>query len=368
MNEAEMHGAIRGLYEGILDSGAWQQSLRALMQKSGAAHASMMVWDTVHDRITVSEIVNPVVEMFTEYETDFQSIDPAKRFAPRMKAGDWYIDTRELGEGAMSRHPFYREFVHRFDLRSYVACLVERQPHYEVYFSMQRAASQPLFSTADTRGLDWAIPHMRAAMAMRDRTMELTALAGLTARLVERLDFAVLVVSPQRQVLMSNRRGERWARRLDPAGKISEWTLSRPFGDMLAAACDPQHAVAAQAARATDGKGGCAQVIVLPLPPSHALAADWQQPAALVAVHEAGEVPLLLGPVLRDLYGLTPAETRLAIRLADGEGLPEASQQLQVSHETARSQLKAVFQKTGTGSQAQLAHLLSRLAAALGDT
>lgn len=365
MKEADMHGAIRGLYEGILDPGAWQQSLRTLTELAGTAHASMMVWDTVRDQVTVNEIVNPVVELFSEYESDYQAIDPAKQFAPRMRPGDWYIDARELGEGAMARHPFYRDFFHRFDLHSYMACLVARQPHYEVYFSMQRARAQPLFSAGDTSGLDWIIPHMRSAIAMRDRTLGLTVLARLSTQLVERLNFALLVFSPQRHVLLSNRAGERWVRRLDPAGKVSEWTLSRPFAEMLKSACDPQHPVAAQAARASNGNGTTAQVIVLPLPPSHAFATQWQEPAALVVVHEADSAPLLLAPVLRDLYGLTPAETRLATQLATGQGLPEASQQLNIRHETARTQLKAVFHKTGVNSQAQLTHLLARLGAAL---
>ncbi|ODV41957.1 hypothetical protein AWV79_00125 [Cupriavidus sp. UYMMa02A] len=106
-------------------------------------------------------------------------------------------------------------------------------------------------------------------------------------------------------------------------------------------------------------------MIVLPLPPAHAFATEWQEPAALVVVHEDGAAPPMLGTVLRELYGLTPAETRLAAALANGQGLPEASEQLRIRHETARTQLKAVFHKTGTGSQAQLSHLLSRLAAAL---
>ncbi|MNU06944.1 hypothetical protein D3C72_2523260 [compost metagenome] len=52
--------------------------------------------------------------------------------------------------------------------------------------------------------------------------------------------------------------------------------------------------------------------------------------------------------------------------LTAGIGLPEACARLGIRHETARSQLKAIFNKTETGSQASLAHLLSELGACMG--
>ncbi|GAA0838113.1 helix-turn-helix transcriptional regulator [Cupriavidus pauculus] len=367
MDQATIHGAIRGLYEGILDPGAWQQSLRALTEIADTSHASMMVWDTVNDQITVNEIVNPVEELFAAYENDFQPIDPAKAFAPRLVPGAWYVDARDLGPQAMARHPFYCDFFHRFGLRSYVACLVERQPRYEVYFSMQRALSQDAFSGEDTRKLDWVIPHMRTAMAMRGRTLALSTMASLSARLLERLSFAVAVYSSDRRLLLANTAGERWVRRLEPAGKTSEWQLSRHFADMLQAAGDPLNPLGAQAARAIDNAGNQAEVLVLPLPAAHMLASQWQQPAALVIVHEAAAPSVLLDTVMRTLYGLTPAESRLVSRLATGEGLPEASRQMRIRHETARTQLKSIFLKTGCTSQSQLTHLLTRLASTLNS-
>lgn len=365
MDQVTIHGAIRGLYEGILDPGAWQQSLRALTNIAGTEHASMMVWDTVRDQITASEVVNPVEEMFSAYENDFQAIDPGKAFAPRLTPGTWYVDSRHLGHQAMTRHPFYCDFLNRFGLRSYMSCLIERQPHYEVYFSMQRPLSRDDFSDEDAHKLDWVIPHMRTAMALRDRTLALSTVASLSVRLIERLAFALAVFGPDRRVLLANTAGERWARRLDPAGRTSDWQLSRSFAEMLRAACDATQPLAAQAAVATDNDGNKVEILVLPLPASHVLASQWQHPAAMVVVHEPGAPSVLLDTVTRNLYGLTPAETRLAARLATGEGLPEASRQLCIRHETARTQLKSIFLKTGCTSQAQLTHLLSRLAATL---
>ena len=59
-------------------------------------------------------------------------------------------------------------------------------------------------------------------------------------------------------------------------------------------------------------------------------------------------------------FGLTVAEAKLAAKLASGVGIDGAASSLGVSRETARSQLKAVFAKTNTRRQAELAGLLAR--------
>ncbi len=57
-------------------------------------------------------------------------------------------------------------------------------------------------------------------------------------------------------------------------------------------------------------------------------------------------------------YGLTMAEAATAREIADGIGAREVAIRRGISHETVRSQLKALFQKTGARSQAHLARLL----------
>ena len=62
--------------------------------------------------------------------------------------------------------------------------------------------------------------------------------------------------------------------------------------------------------------------------------------------------------VLRTLYGLTPAESRLAIMLLSDRSLDEAAQGLGITVGTARTTLKRIFSKTGTNRQASLVRLL----------
>jgi DNA-binding CsgD family transcriptional regulator len=62
-------------------------------------------------------------------------------------------------------------------------------------------------------------------------------------------------------------------------------------------------------------------------------------------------------------FGLTPAEYRVAMLLADGHGPNEIAQMLGVSRNTLKSQLSSIFRKTDTSRQAQLVRLLLQLSA-----
>lgn len=374
MKEEIMHQTIRGLYEGILDEAAWQSSLALLRDASESMHAALVEFDAPSQRFRVSEIHDLNQELVDAYNDHYQAEDPARTYTRQMAEGDWYVDSRDLGQANMSRLPFYREFMHGFRLSSVMGCLVERKPHREIYFSLQKPLGQQPYHADDARRLGWAMPHLRQALSLRERTLDVAMLGELSAQVLERLPFGLIVVAPDSKVLLSNARGEPWVRRLlpgkqgEPAGRArpDDWCLSRPFREMLAAACSPEAATPAQAAHACDGSGHSASVIVLPLPPAHRLARQWQRPAALVAIREAGAAPAMLAGVLRQLYGLTASEIRLATVLTAGIGLPEACARLGIRHETARSQLKAIFNKTATGTQARLAHLLSELGACMG--
>ena len=63
--------------------------------------------------------------------------------------------------------------------------------------------------------------------------------------------------------------------------------------------------------------------------------------------------------VLRQLYGLTPAEARLANELFGGQSLAESAKARSISVNTAKSMLKRIFTKCAVHSQPELLLLLS---------
>ena len=69
--------------------------------------------------------------------------------------------------------------------------------------------------------------------------------------------------------------------------------------------------------------------------------------------------------LLKDKFGLTPAESRLVLRLMAGDTLRSSAAALGVGYETARTTLKAVFRNTVTCRQTELAIVTIRAMAAL---
>jgi DNA-binding CsgD family transcriptional regulator len=82
--------------------------------------------------------------------------------------------------------------------------------------------------------------------------------------------------------------------------------------------------------------------------------------ALLLLVGEAEQTRALDPGILKDLYGLTRAESRIAAELAKGTDLARICARFSISCNTARSQLRSVFRKTRTASQPEL---VSRLLA-----
>jgi DNA-binding CsgD family transcriptional regulator len=62
--------------------------------------------------------------------------------------------------------------------------------------------------------------------------------------------------------------------------------------------------------------------------------------------------------VLRALYGLTPAECRVALLLGDGHAPGKIAGMVGVTDNTVRSQIKSIFSKTGVKRQGELIRLL----------
>jgi DNA-binding CsgD family transcriptional regulator len=93
---------------------------------------------------------------------------------------------------------------------------------------------------------------------------------------------------------------------------------------------------------------------------SHSLN-NYGQLAALVFVSDPEAATPSRSEILRRLYGLTPAEARIADLLASGSEVGEVAARSGITLETARFHVKRVLNKTGARRQTELVRLMLSL-------
>jgi DNA-binding CsgD family transcriptional regulator len=265
----------------------------------------------------------------------------------------------------LARDPFHQEFILPHGLSSFAGALVAQAPGLAMSISIERRIAEGPFLRHELTRMNQLFTHVQAAgdlavrigMAATARMADAMGTSGQPTALLGR-DGRILHMNARFELLL----GE---------------GLYVRVGRLAAGQVETERALAAAIDRAVRHDGALREpfsAVVLPrrglrpliaqVVPVVGLAHDiLHLVAAIVTLTdlEASDAPPAAA-LLQQAFGLTPAEARLAAKLAAGATLPEISLSEAVSRETLRSRLKAIFDKTGTSRQAELALLLSRMA------
>jgi DNA-binding CsgD family transcriptional regulator len=215
---------------------------------------------------------------------------------------------------------------------------------------------------------DTATDAERRELPVRNALPKRLALARAAAKLamLDRLACAGVLLDRKARVVRLNRHAEALLGdglevrhgALVASDACSHRDLQQLMGGLRAGCLSP----AAPSSRALVRRSERSPLIVEILPLA-ALAADARGVAlALLVITDIERRPTVPEDLLRTMFGLTPAEARLACRLAEGASLDDVAEALGIVRNTARVQLRSVFAKTGTRRQGELIALLARLA------
>jgi DNA-binding CsgD family transcriptional regulator len=193
--------------------------------------------------------------------------------------------------------------------------------------------------------------------------------ACLQSRL-DALALGVILLSPRGRVVTMNRAAQRLLAEDDglqagPDGLLAERTSESTRLKQLVATAT---ATSADAELGPTGvltvsrrKDSPLQLLVSPV---RGFDLDESHPVrAIVFAGDPAQGGSPTNDTLRILFGLTPAECRLAMLLADGHSPTAIAEMIGVTRNTLKSQLSSIYGKTGTSRQAQLVRLLLQLPA-----
>lgn len=181
---------------------------------------------------------------------------------------------------------------------------------------------------------------------------------ALARACLDRLHAGVVVVDRMRRVQMINAHGSRLlgaGRELAVSNRRLTCSLASQhelLGRLIESACgQPAKGGAMRVAGGANRHG--LLLSVLPIPRSHDLATLLPEPIAMVVMGDPSADSLPPG-VYRMLFSLTDSEATLLAALVRGTTVAGWARLRGISVATVRSQLRSLFEKTGTDSQAHL--------------
>ncbi|WP_067854778.1 helix-turn-helix transcriptional regulator [Nocardia shimofusensis] len=347
----------------------WSRAVDDVVEALGADRGGLVV--TAANCRTMTACSDGADDLRRSYNARYWRIDPIATALARAPAG--LITTCEelLGPGYLRRHRFFSDWMapHRLgDGMLTVLADGDRSAWLGAYPYRHRDLDRA-HATATMRLL---LPHLRHALTVQARLAEADAAHGAVAAVLDRYRHGVVIVTgggtigyanPAAAAIFAAGDGLAVGRRghLESTDSVAAAGLralitaaTRPVGPRVGGR------------RLVPRRGGEAPYALSVLPLEPACVRDGERAALVVIVDPEREVSGGC-EALRQLYGLTGAEARVAAVALRGKGLRAIAEDLAVSVNTARTHLQHVFDKSGTHRQAELVRLLTTVLSGTGQ-
>ena len=361
------------LYDGVTNSGDWYDALDAVAQAFGSVGFQYMALDgqnmAMLEAIATFELPAATVH---EYETHYMHDDPRMAIALQQPAGGSWADHDYLDKRVVSRTPIYTDLLIPNGACHTLALRIRADAERSEFVGYFRPADAPLTSDEEREFLRRLTPHIQRASMLRTRMAKLSEHAALGLSALEHVPQGVAVVDGQGRIQQINRVAEMLMGTDGPCrvhgGHLAFVHAAEhaQFQRLLAAACAQKPGAKSAAGGAAPAAGAfrlagrvpAVVVSVIPLKASHPLAAFRQMHLALVVFASPGQQTGADASILRELWGLTATEARLALALTAGRSIKEFAEAEGCSWHTVRTHLRNTLRKSGCRRQVDLVQVV----------
>ncbi len=361
---------IDQIYEAALEPARWSTVLTEWAELLSCQGGIIFAHDKkarVEDLLGLARIDET---MWREYQDYYATVDIGVEELARRPHGSTVLDVGVSTE-KLVKSEFFNDFWRPWGLRHNIGVTPLTDENRLVVTSFYRSPRMGPFNDEERRLFEALTPHLKRSMQIHRQVSHLDVAAATVGDALDRLPTGVLLLDAQGRLLTINRAAEAIVSARDGL-LLKHGCLAavRPSESRLLTRLIDQAARAAQGNALHPGgimtisrpsQRRPLEVFVTPLRPGEnggLFPVDSKGSAIAVFISDPELQMEIPGDTLQRLYGLTPAEARLAAKLGSGISVQEAADQLGVTKETARGQLKQVYAKTDTHRQAELVRLI----------
>ncbi|MEH6458362.1 helix-turn-helix transcriptional regulator [Chitinimonas sp. JJ19] len=352
---------VTSIHAVVLEPTKWDHLLRRIGEAIDASSGGFYLRDKHASKPRQWHSFGHSEQSLASYADRYVAMDPWTMIVNRTPVGEWVAEHQHFDDAFVAKNEFFQRYMLPNGLRRLIGTRAFDDGRIEALIGFQRGPDAEPFSDSDTELLTRLSPHLELACRLSTEFSRLRMQAAVARQALDRLAAPIWVLDGDGRVLFANHAADegglpgmavRQGRLLADAPAVHARLTS-----LLTQATSRTAQSGALALERQDG--GRLTVLVAPLPAGSPLVADSQRPLVLLMAHDPSASDAQPLDVLAALYGLSPAECRLAALLLEGWTPAESAERLQVQVSTVRTQLKSMFWKTGTHRQGELMKLLS---------
>jgi len=361
MDEASFSGVLDAIYDAATALERWPTALDRIGKAFGCSYVGLLDRNlrTMEGRASAIGID---LAGQREYFEVWSKHDLLRLWTRTFRPGAVETDREIVPHSIMFRSDYYNCFLKPHDMHTTMRITLAVGNGFRKFISMARPASLEEYGRVEIEQCRRLVPHLQRA-AMVAQSVENSRLAlNAFSDVWEQSAKGIVLLDSGGRILFANRAVRAMARphnglrlsrdRIEAVDDDDNTALQR----LIAGATGRMNRLDAarggilRLARASGEPGLSVAVSAMGSQTSWAGVV----PAAFVLVTDPSAQPLPPDEIMRALFGLTPAEVRVAVRLTAGESPEHAARTLGVSITTVRWHLASLYRKTGTGRQAEL--------------
>jgi DNA-binding CsgD family transcriptional regulator len=371
MDERSYSGFLDLLYGAAVDPSLLGPVLERLADITGGTSAALVRQNQVDgsgDGLTV-RLDPSATDLYFGYFKDrnplsvsLQPLEFQKRWRPRLATDEDWIPRESF-----LRSEYYNDFLRPRDVDSVMIISLAARGVDASTISIMRPPSRGRFDRQDLEMTARLHQHLIRAFGLGERLAQGRRLSEDLTEALDRSPHGLFLLDDQARLRHANRVGQALLTGDDAlcliGGRLSARIpeVARKLEALVGAALsrDPARRTGGTLAAPGPRRRLPLSVTVAPLSPERR-GVYFSGPSALVCVTDLEAGARLPEQRLRDLFGLTPAEARVALSLFEGASPRETAERHGVSFQTVRFQLAQIFQKTDTNRQSELMRLMMR--------
>ncbi len=376
------------MYENGEPSFDGAQNLLSLIELIYDASDKASLWPVVLDRIAEAVDGDQIALFSNSADAAAPNVSSLARMPPKDLAPftAYYKSTRVHAEGCPAPFPagtvrYSPRATPGMEFDSYEICRDCRVPHGlycrlglkvpvsdrpVAYLTCMRPRQRGHFNEREGSIFRTLLPHLQRSLRHYIQSEQTKSEIHNLKSVLDTFDRAVLGLNGEGTVVLSNRQAARIIEFGDGLKLVCGRLVASSFSEnanlqsQIATALDsgPMRNSAQSTALLLGRPSGRLPLQLVVTPFTSSLTNDNSQVAVLVYVSDPAQHPRPCAALLHQLYGLSPAECRLADLLHQGLEVREAAGRLKTTLETARFHLKRVLSKTGARRQTELMRLM----------